>query len=302
MAGADAASVDVDGRVVRLTNLSKILYPGTGFTKAEVISYYAAVADVMVPHLAGRPLTFKRYPNGVEGDSFFEKNCPGHRPDWMGVLPGPGDVSSCHIDHPAGLVWAGNQAALEIHVPMARADHPERPTTLAFDLDPGAPADAVDCADVALLVREVLDSVGLVGFPKTSGSKGLQVYVPLNTPVATHEHASSFALAVGQLLERQHPKRVLVDMAKAKRPGKVFVDWSQNNWAKTTIGAYSLRARERPTVSTPLTWGEVEVAAASRDLDSLVFEVSDVIERIAEHGDLYADVPTLEQELPGPAA
>ena len=302
MAAADAASVDVDGRVVRLTNLSKVLYPAAGFTKAEVIAYYAAVADVMVPHLVGRPLTFKRYPNGVDADSFFEKNCPGHRPDWMGVLPGPGDVSSCHIDHPAGLVWAGNQAALEIHVPMARAEVPECPTTLAFDLDPGAPATAIDCAEVALWIREVLDSVGLHGVPKTSGSKGLQIYVPLNTEAARHEHASSFALAVGQLLERQHPDRVLVDMTKSKRPGKVFVDWSQNNWAKTTIGVYSMRARERPTVSTPLTWEEVEAAAASRDLESLVFETSDVLERIAERGDLYADVLTLQQELPGPAS
>jgi bifunctional non-homologous end joining protein LigD len=242
--------------LVRLTKLSKVLYPDAGFTKAEVIPYYAAVADVMVPHLRGRPLTFKRYPNGVDESSFFEKNCPGHRPDWMDVSDGPGGVSGCHIDHPAGLVWAGNQAALEIHVPMALAVEPAVPTTLAFDLDldPGAPADAVDCAEVALWIREVLGSVGLEGFAKTSGSKGLQVYVPLNSAEATHEHASSFALAVGQLHERQHPERVLVDMAKAKRPGKVFVDWSQNNYAKTTIGVYSLRARARPTVSTPLTW------------------------------------------------
>lgn len=298
MPPAEVASVDVDGRIVRLTNLSKVLYPATGFTKAEVINYYAAVAAVMLPHLAGRPLTFKRYPNGVDETSFFEKNCPGHRPDWVDVLDGPGGVKSCHLDHPAGLVWAGNQAALEIHVPMARAASPATPTTLAFDLDPGAPANAVDCAEVALLVREVLASVGLEGFPKTSGSKGLQVYVPLNTETATHEHASSFALAVGQLLEKQHPKRVLVDMAKAKRPGKVFIDWSQNNFAKTTIGVYSLRAREQPTVSTPLTWDEVSDAASTGDLDGLVFDAGAVLERIAELGDLYAPVLDLVQELP----
>ena len=300
MAAADAASVDVGGRVVRLTNLSKVLYPAVGFTKAEVINYYAAVAEVMLPHLHGRPLTFKRYPNGVEGDAFFEKNCPGHRPEWVDVLDGPGGVRSCHLDHPAGLVWAGNQAALEIHVPMARAAAPEVPTTLAFGLDPGAPANAIDCAEVALWVRDVLESVGLEGFVKTSGSKGLQVYVPLNTEDASHQHASSFALAVGQLLEKQHPQRVLVDMAKAKRPGKVFVDWSQNNYAKTTIGVYSLRARERPTVSTPVTWDEVEDAASSRSLDDLAFEADAVLERIASHGDLYAPVLTMEQELPGP--
>ncbi|MGY9072622.1 MAG: DNA polymerase domain-containing protein [Acidimicrobiales bacterium] len=196
----NAASVDVEGRVVRLTNLDKVLCPETGFSKAQVIGYYAAVAEYMAPHLLGRPLTFKRFPNGIDGQSFFEKNCPGHRPEWMEVLDGPGGVKSCHIDHPAGLVWAGNQAALEIHVPMARAATPERPTILAFDLDPGAPADVLDCAQVALWVREVLDAVGLEGFVKTSGSKGLQLYVPLNNDDALHQHASSFALAVAQLL------------------------------------------------------------------------------------------------------
>jgi len=297
----EATTVDVDGRTVRLTNLDKVLYPEVGFTKGQVIGYYAAIASVMVPHLEARPLTFRRWPNGVEGDSFFEKNCPSHAPDWVDVIDGPGGVRSCSIDHPAGLVWAGNQAALEIHVPMARGDDLDTPTTLVFDLDPGEPADLVDCADVAMWMRDVLDSVGLAGFAKTSGSKGMQVYVPINTP-ATHDHASSFALAVGQLLEREHGNRVLVDMTRAKRPGKVFVDWSQNSRAKTTIGVYSLRGRSRPTVSTPISWDEVEALTTGRDAAAAVFDADDVVARVTNIGDLFEDVLTLQQELPVPAS
>jgi len=293
-----ATHVEVDGRRLRLTNLDKVLYPEAGFTKAQVIDYYARIAPAMLPHLAARPLTFKRYPNGVDEPGFFEKNCPGHRPMWLEVMDGPGGVRSCHVDHPAGLVWAGNQAALEIHVPMALGADLDTPTILAFDLDPGEPADIVDCCRAALWVRDVLEAVGLAGFPKTSGSKGMQVYVPLNTPSATHEGASEFALAVGQLLTRQHPDRILVDMTRSRRPGKVFVDWSQNNAHKTTIGVYSLRARSRPTVSTPLSWDEVEDATQHRDADRLAFETADVLARVDEHGDLFAPVLALEQELP----
>jgi bifunctional non-homologous end joining protein LigD len=292
-----ATHVELDGRRLRLTNLDKVLYPAAGFTKAQVIDYYARIAPTMLPHLAARPLTFKRYPNGVDAPGFYEKNCPGHRPAWLDVMDGPGGVRSCHIDHPAGLVWAGNQAALEIHVPMALGADLDTPTILAFDLDPGEPADVVDCCRAALWVRDVLEAVGLAGFPKTSGSKGLQVYVPLNTP-ATHEQASEFALAVGQLLTRQHPDRILVDMTRSLRPGKVFVDWSQNNAHKTTVGVYSLRARSRPTVSTPLSWDEVDDATSHRDADRLTFETADVLARVEEHGDLFAPVLHLEQELP----
>jgi bifunctional non-homologous end joining protein LigD len=293
-----ATQVELDGRRLRLTNLDKVLYPEVGFTKAQVIDYYARIAPAMLPHLAARPLTFKRFPNGVDEPGFFEKNCPGHRPAWLDVMDGPGGVRSCHIDHPAGLVWAGNQAALEIHVPMALGADLEIPTILAFDLDPGEPADIIDCCHTALWVRDVLEAVGLAGLPKTSGSKGMQVYVPLNTPSATHEGASEFALAVGQLLTRQHPDRVLVDMTRSRRPGKVFVDWSQNNAHKTTIGVYSLRARGRPTVSTPLSWDEVEDATHHRDAERLAFETADVLARVDQHGDLFAPVLELEQELP----
>lgn len=296
---SDSASVDIDGRVVRLTNLSKVMYPQVGFTKGDVIGYYNSVAPVMLPHVANRALTFKRYPNGVDGSSFFEKNRPSHAPAWVGEVEAPGGVRSCVFDHRAALVWAGNQAALEIHVPMARIDDLDTPTILVFDLDPGPPAAIAECAQVALWMAEVLASVGLRGWPKTSGSKGLQVYVPLNNPDTTHEHASSFALAVGQLLERQHPEAVLVEMAKAKRGGKVFVDWSQNNRAKTTIGVYSLRARAQPTVSTPITWDEVSDAA---DGNEMSFLAADVIERVETMGDLFAPVATEVQCLPGPAA
>jgi bifunctional non-homologous end joining protein LigD len=299
MAKSEAVEVQVDDRTVRLTNLDKVLYPATGFTKGEVIDYYARIAPAMLPHIDGRALTFRRYPNGVDEPGFFEKNCPGHRPAWMDTAAAPGGVNSCLIDHPAGLVWAGNQAAIEIHVPMAKAIDLANPTILAFDLDPGPPADVLHCARVAIEVRAVLETVGLEGFVKTSGSKGLQLYVPLNT-TTTHEHASSFALAVGQLLARQAPDRVLVEMTRALRPGKVFIDWSQNSFHKTTIGPYSLRARDSPTVSTPLSWDELSDALDRNDADALVFEAGDVLERVTEDGDLFAPVQTLEQELPAP--
>ena len=223
---ADATSVDVGGHTVRLTNLTKVLYPEVGYAKADVIGYYASVAHAMLPHIERRALTFTRWPNGVDGSSFFEKNRPNHAPDFIGVADAPGRVRSSVIADAAGLVWAGNQAALEIHVPMAMAVDLDTPTAVVFDLDPGSPADLTDCAQIALALGEVLASVRLEAFPKTSGSKGMQVYVPVHGSAPTHEHASSFALAVGQLLTRQHPDRVLVEMAKAKRPGKVFVDWS----------------------------------------------------------------------------
>ena len=292
-------AVTVDGRALTLTNLDKVLYPETGFTKGQVIDYYARIAPVMVPHLAGRALTFKRFPNGVDKSGFFEKNCPGHRPDWVPVSVGPGSPppQSCRVEEPAALVWAGNQAAIEIHAPMALADDLASPRMVVFDFDPGPPAAIRECAAVALAVREVLGAVGLDGWCKTSGSKGLQLYVPVNGAL-THEHASSFALAMGQVLERQMPDRVLTVMTKNLRGGKVFVDWSQNSFHKTTIGVYSLRARPHPTVSTPVTWDEI-VAAAEGEAD-LVFQASDVLARVDELGDLFAPTLTTQQVLPAP--
>jgi len=293
--------VEVEGRRLKLSNLDKVLYPETGTTKAEVIDYYARIAPVMVPHLADRGITLRRFPDGVDGGSFFEKRCPTHRPEWLPTRLGPGDrrggIDYCCLDSTPALVWAANMAGLEIHGPMARGSDIESPTICVFDLDPGPRTGLPECAEVALDIRHALDGLGLVAFPKTSGSKGMQVYVPLNTP-HTHEHCSAFAQAIAQLLERASPESVTSTMAKAVRPGKVFVDWSQNSRHKTTISVYSLRARPHPTVSTPLTWDEVEAAAGDDAAAPLVFEMADVLDRVDAHGDLFADVETIEQRLP----
>ncbi|NOX30350.1 MAG: hypothetical protein GXP35_09935 [Actinobacteria bacterium] len=295
--------VDVGGRTVRLTNLDKSLYP-SGFTKAEIVDYHARIAPTIVPHLAGRCITFRRYPDGTDSDGFFEKRCPRHRPEWVQVALGPGDrgggIEYCRIEEPAAMVWAANLAALELHAPMALAADLDTPQALVFDFDPGPDTSVVECCEVAMSVREVLEAVNLNGWCKTSGSKGLQMYVPLNSSGATHAACADFALAVGQVMERQMPGRVTTVMAKAERPGKIFVDWSQNAFHKTTIAPYSLRARSTPTVSTPVTWDEVDDCAAGRD--ELRFEAQDVLDRVADVGDLFAPVLTLEQYLPTPKA
>ncbi|MGQ0615980.1 MAG: non-homologous end-joining DNA ligase [Acidimicrobiia bacterium] len=293
-------TVDIDGHQLKLSNLDKVLYPETGFTKGEVIDYYSRIAPMMLAHLGDRGITMRRFPNGVDASSFFEKRCPSHRPDWVKVAPGPGDrggaIDYCRLDSRAALVWAANLAALELHAPMARADDIETPTMVVFDLDPGAPAGISDCAEVALWVRDVLDGLGLRCLPKTSGSKGMQLYLPVNAPGLTHEAASSFALAVAQALERHHGDRVLSRMRKELRTGKVFIDWSQNTRHKTTACVYTLRARPRPTVSTPLTWDEVEEAASEKG--PLSFEADDVVARVERLGDLFAEAATLVQEIP----
>jgi bifunctional non-homologous end joining protein LigD len=294
-----ATVVRVGEREVSLSNLDKVLYPETGTTKGEVIQYYAAIAPLMLAHLVGRCITLKRFPNGVDTKGFFEKRCPKHRPEWVGTFLGPGDregeIGYCAFDEPADLVWAANMAAIELHVPMALAADLDSPQILVFDFDPGPQTTIKDCCEVALWVREILAAAGLDAWAKTSGSKGLQLYVPLNTP-CTHEHAADFALAVGQVLERQHRDRVTTVMAKAVRPGKIFVDWSQNARHKTTIGVYSMRARPQPTVSTPVTWEEVEACAAG-DVE-LRFAWDAVLARVDELGDLFAPVLTTEQRLP----
>lgn len=296
----ERTTVEVGGRTLSLSNLTKVLYPAVGFTKAEIIDYYVRVAPVMLTHVAGRGVTLKRYPNGVDDKSFFEKRCPSHRPDWVPTVRGPGDrggpVHYCCLDEVAALAWTANLAALEIHAPMALGHDPDHPTMVVFDLDPGEPAAMAECCRVALAIGAVLDDLGLEAYPKTSGSKGLQLYLPLNGP-HTHDHASSFALAVAQLLEKQRPTEVTSVMKKSLRPGKVFIDWSQNSFHKTTIAPYSLRARARPSVSTPLTWDEV---ADGADGAELVFVAGEVLDRVAEHGDLFAGTATTEQELPSP--
>ena len=292
--------VEVGERELSVSNLDKVLYPVIGFTKAQVIHYYVEVAPAMLPHVQGRGVTLRRWPDGVGADSFFEKRCPSHRPAWLGTCPGPGDrggaIDYCCLDEVAALAWSANMAALEIHAPMARGEDIDSPTMVVFDLDPGDPATIVECCQVALDIADVLDTVGLSAWAKTSGSKGLQLYVPLNTP-HTHDHAGSFAHAVAQLLEKQHPDRVLSVMTKKLRKGKVFIDWSQNTRHKTTIAAYSLRGRDRPTVSTPISWDEV---ADGADGEPLVFEADEVLSRVAERGDLFEPTATVEQELPEP--
>ena len=299
MAPKRETAVEVGGRTLKLSNLDKVLYPEAGFTKGEVIDYYARIAPVMLTHMGDRGITLKRYPNGVDDKFFFEKRCPSHRPAWVQVCPGPGDsggaIDYCRLADLPSVVWCANLAALEIHAPMARCGDIEAPTMVVFDLDPGPPADIQDCAEVGVWIRDALAGLGLACLPKTSGSKGLQLYVPVNRPGLSHEHAAGFALAVAQAMEKHHPDRVVSVMRKDLRGGKVFIDWSQNSRHKTTVCVYSLRARPRPTASTPVTWDEVEAAA---DGAPLSFEAHEVLARVDELGDLFADAATLEQEIP----
>ncbi len=296
--------VEVEGRELKLTNLEKVLYPRAGFTKGEVVDYYAKVAPAMIPHLSGRAVTLRRFPEGVEDldAAFFEKRCPKHRPKWVKtarVQAGPraGKIDFCVCDGLPTLIWMAQLAAIELHPSLSLSRAPKRPTVLAFDLDPGPPADVIDCCRVAIRLRDLFAHFGVACFPKTSGSKGLQVYVPLNDR-DSYEKTKPFAKAIAQLLEKQTPDKVVSKMKKLEREGRVFVDWSQNHERKTTIAVYSLRARERPTASTPLTWEEVEAAADTGDGASLVFEAAQVLERVERHGDLFAPVLELEQALP----
>ena len=287
--------VAIGGRELALTNLEKVLYPAVGFSKGEVVDYYRRVAPVLLPHLAGRALTLKRYPNGVEGGHFFEKRCPSHAPAWIERTEG--SIPYVVVDGLPALIWVANLASLELHPSLARAAAPDRPTILAFDLDPGPPAGVLECAAVALELRGLFSMLGLECRAKTSGSKGMQVYVPLDG-AATFADTRAFALAVAETLERQLPDAVVSRMAKERRTGRVLVDWAQNSETKTTICVYSLRAMPTPTVSTPLAWSEVEAAVAAGDPGALTFRAADVIRRVDEHGDLFAPVVELRQALP----
>jgi bifunctional non-homologous end joining protein LigD len=303
---AKRLEVDIDGRTLSLSNLDKVMYPQAGFTKGQVIDYYMRIAPAVLPHLRGRPLTLKRYPNGVQGPFFYEKQSPAHRPEWVRTAAVWSRHNARTIDFTLAddlptLVWLAQLGDLELHTSLARAADVGEPTILAFDLDPGPPATIVECARVALDLREAFDHLGMATFPKTSGSKGMQVYVPLNVPGITYRDTKGFALALAQLLERRRPELVVSDMKKALRAGKVLVDWSQNDEHKTTVCVYSLRARERPTVSTPLRWEEVEAVLESGDPDELAFTTDATLARVAEHGDLFAPVLELEQPLPATA-
>jgi bifunctional non-homologous end joining protein LigD len=296
------AAIEIQGRNLKLSNLQKVLYPATGFTKKDVIDYYVRIAPAILPHLAGRALTRKRYPDGVEGEPFFEKNAPMHKPDWVKTAPiwsgrNRRTVHYVLANDLATLVWLANLAALELHPSLALSEDIECPTEMVFDLDPGPPASIVQCCQVALWLREIFDHFGLQSFPKTSGSKGLQIYVPLNTPT-TFEATKMFSHALAQLLEHDHPDLVLSEMKRNLRTGKVFVDWSQNDEHKTTIAVYSLRAREHPTVSTPVTWEEVQRTLKKKDASLLVFEAAQAIARFEKMGDLFEPVLELKQKLP----
>jgi bifunctional non-homologous end joining protein LigD len=298
---AKTAIVKVEGRELKLSNLDKVLYPKTGFAKRDVIEYYAAIAPVILPHLQGRALTVTRWPDGVEGKSFFQKQTPAHAPEWVRTVTLPSErkpIDYTLVEDLPTLVWLANLAAIELHTPLARAEQTDRPTTLVFDLDPGAPATIVECCRVGLWLQGMFEGLGLQSFPKTSGSKGMQVYVPLNVPGVTYEHTKGFAKAVAELLEASEPGLVVSRMAKAVRGGKVFIDYSQNDEHKTTVCAYSLRAREQPTVSTPITWDEARDCLDAADPQRLVFEAHQVLERVAEQGDLFASVLSLVQEIP----
>ena len=295
-------TVDIEGRHLKLSNLDKVLYPEAGFTKGQVIDYYVRIAPCLMPHLQGRPLTMKRYPNGVGGMFFYEKNCPSHRPDWVKTAKVWSEGNNrwmdyCLIEDLPTLVWAANLADLELHTSLSLGKNVLQPSFLVFDLDPGAPANIVQCCQVGIWVRDIFTRLGLESFAKTSGSKGLQIYVPLNTTVS-YDDTKPFAHELARTLERQHPDLVVSDMKKALRTGKVLVDWSQNDDHKTTVCVYSLRAKERPTVSTPVKWLDVENCLKKDDPNLLVFDSEAVLERAKKYGDLFEPVLKLKQKIP----
>ena len=278
---------------VKISNRDKVFWPKTGFTKGDLIDYYEAIAPVMVPHLAGRPITLRRWPDGVEGQSFFQKNAPKHRPDWMGTVR-LGDVDYLRIDEPAGLVWAANSGAIEIHPGLAPAPDLDQPTAVVFDLDPGEGADILTCCRVAGILKGYLDRLDLRAWPKTSGSKGLQLYLPLNGGT-TYQETRPFAETLAHVAESDHPDLVTSVIEKASRRKKVLIDWAQNAPSRTTVAVYSVRAREMPSVSMPVTWDEVMGAGSA---DDLRFGPTEAIARVETHGDLMAPVLTERQSLP----
>jgi bifunctional non-homologous end joining protein LigD len=297
-----AQLVRVGRRKIALSDLDKRLYP-SGFTKARVIDYYSRIAPLMLPHLRDRGVTIKRYPRGTNERVFFEKQCPDYRPPWVKTESVPrqlreGDIDYCMIRDVASLVWVINLDAIELHVPVARVSAWDRPREMVFDLDPGPPATLLDCCRLGVRFQDFLGRLDLRSFPKTSGGSGLHVYVPLNTPEVTFDDTKRFARVVAELFARREPKHVVAVMAKSERRGKVFVDWSQNDRAKTMVCVYSLRAKGRPTVSTPLTWQEVEAAVDRGDASGLLMQADEVLSRARRRGDLFKAVLSLRQKLP----
>ncbi len=296
------AELIVEDRKIQVSNLDKVLYPKVGFTKGQVIDYYIRIAPALLPHLKDRPLTMQRYPDGVEGEFFYEKNCPSHRPKWVKTAKVWSEsnermMNYCLAQDLPTLVWAANLADLELHTSLSRKNNIKRPTIMVFDLDPGAPADIVHCCQVGIWLRDLLGKLKLKSVAKTSGSKGLQLYVPLNTSV-TYDQTKDLSRAVAQHLEAEHVDLVTSNMSKAVRKGKVFVDWSQNDEHKTTICVYSLRAREEPTVSTPVAWDEVENCLKKKKAKLLKFRSQQVVARVDKMGDVFEPIEALKQKLP----
>jgi bifunctional non-homologous end joining protein LigD len=294
----DEVYLKVEGKVLKFTHRNRLLYPQAGFTKWDVIQYYRKMAPFILPHLAGRPLTLKRYPGGVDQPFFYEKRCPSHRPSWLKVSRGS-EIQFCLSDDLPSLMWLANLASIELHAYLAKSSKISQPDFIAFDLDPGAPATVEECCQVALELKMLFESLGLRSFAKTSGSKGLQIYVPLNTPT-DYEQTKNFSHRIALLLEMRCPDRVVSRMTQALRSGKVLIDWSQNSEHKTTVCAYSLRALAHPTVSTPILWKEVKAGAG--DGSRIYFEAHDVLKRVKKHGDLFKPVLELKQKLPAMAA
>jgi bifunctional non-homologous end joining protein LigD len=296
--------IEIGGRKLRLTNLEKVLFPAARYTKAKIIDYYARIAPVMIPHLKNRPVTLKRYPAGAHTTPFYEKNCPSHKPGWVSTArmqTSRKEINLCLINDVAALVWIANLASLEVHTYLARSRSLDRPDFLAFDLDPGPPGGVIESGRIALRLRDLLKSAGLESFPKVSGGKGVHVYAPLNT-AATFDQTKQFAHELARRMERDDPGGITSNMRKDLRKNKVFVDWSQNDRHKTTVCVYSMRAREMPTVSAPVTWDELESAIRDGDERPLRFSPEQTLERVDAHGDLFAPVLTLKQKLPKVAA
>jgi len=297
-----ATTVKIGKITVKLSNLEKVLYPEVGFTKGQVIEYYLKMSGIIVPHVKNRPLTLKRYPNGVDGMMFYEKRCPPHAPPWIKTVTvtsrrEDGKLTYCVIDSPAALVWVANLASLELHTLLFTGAKLYQPTWMVFDLDPGPPAEILDCIPIAFKLRDLLAKIGLQCFVKTSGGKGLHMWVPLNTTV-TFDQTKGFSNAIARMMEHDDPDHVVSNMKKELRKGKIFIDWSQNDEHKTTASAYTLRARNEPTVSTPVTWDELTAAQKKKNPDKLKFLAGDVIKRVDKVGDLFEPVLKLKQKLP----
>src|SRR4051794_9113608 len=306
MAARQRSTLNVEGTEVAITNYDKVLFPEAGYTKGNVIEFYTRIANYLLPHLKDRPVTLKRYPDGIKAKHFYEKDAPKYTPAWVQTFHVPRrtndpDIRYILINDLRTLVWSANLANLEIHPFLHRVPHIERPDQITFDLDPGEGTDLIDCADIALLLRDVLAGMKLQSFPKVSGSKGMQIAVPLNTPGVTYEDTGAFAKALATHMTKMNPSRVVWEMAKEKRVGKIFVDWSQNSDFKTTVGVYSLRAKRAfPFVSMPVTWDEIETMTTERRVEHWNYSPEDALKRLEEVGDLWAPVLKLKQKLPKP--